>query len=258
MTERHGSGEQGAESRQIEPTPAARSARTAPGSRLPLVALVVAVVAAPAAAQVGYDPEHSPYRDVRRGSALFLGAGYFAGDAGNLGIGPSDGPVATARFELSLGGPTLVTIGTSYAMLERTVLDPSQAADSQRTGPFDTNVLMLEVGLQLRLTGQKSWRRMAPYLGAAMGLAFETSGPPDPANFNFGTKFTLAPGAGVRIYPGQHLSITADFRWLFWRLSYPTAYQLPSPDGSVILPPGASTTDWTAHPWTTVGVAWTF
>ena len=99
---------------------------------------------------------------------------------------------------------------------------------------------------------------MMPYLGAAMGLAFELSGPPDPGAFNFGTKFTLAPGAGVRIYPGQHLSVTADFRWLFWKLSYPTTYQFPSPDGSVILPPGASASDWTTHPWTSVGVAWTF
>lgn len=261
MTERHRRGERGAGSGLPVPTPGRRSARPAPRSLLPSLVLTLAattMLAAPAAAQVGYDPEHSPYRDIRRGSALSLGVGYFAGDAGKLGIGPTDGPVATARFELSLGGPTLVTIGTSYAMLERTVLDPGQVADSQRTGPFGTDVLMLDLGLQIRLTGQKSWRRLAPYLGAAMGLAFETSGPPDPGNFNFGTKFTLAPGAGVRIYPGRHLSLMADFRWLFWRLSYPATYQFPSPDGSTILLPGASTSDWTAHPWTSVGVAWTF
>lgn len=209
-------------------------------------------------AQVGHDPEFSPFRDIRRGTAVSLGLGYLAGDAGKLGVGPSDGPSVTGRFEISLGGPTLVSLGTTYARLERDVLDPAQVADSQRSGPFDAGILMFDVGLQLRLTGQKSWRRVAPYLGAAMGLAFEISGPADPGGFNFGTKFTLAPGAGVRVYPGQHLSVSADFRLLFWKLSYPASYQFPSPDGSTILPPGASTSDWTTHPWTSVGVAWTF
>ncbi len=231
--------------------------RPSPFSLLPAV-VGLAVLAGTATAQVGYDPERSPFRDLRRGSAVSLNAGYFGGDAGGLGIGASGGPTATARFELSLGGPTVVALGATWAQLERDVLDPGEDSATRRTGPFGTDILMLDVGLQLRLTGQKSWRRIAPYLGAALGLAFEVSGPNDPGGYNFGTKLTVAPGAGVRFHPSQRLSVNTDFRLLFWRLSYPLTYQSAAPDGSRILEPSASTTDWTTHPWLTVGVAWTF
>ena len=226
----------------------------APRSLL-LGAFLLACVAGASSAQVGYDPEHSPFRDIRKGSALALGVGWFAGDAGNLGIGPTDGPTATGRFEISLGGPTMVTVGATFAQLERNVVDPDPDSLPPRTGPFSTDILMLDLGLQLRLTGQKSYRRLAPYFGAAMGLAFELSGPPDPGGYSFGTRFTLAPGAGVRIYPGRRLSLAVDFRLLFWTLSYPTSYQVGSPP---LVPPGGDTSDWTTHPWTTVGVAWSF
>jgi len=229
--------------------------RTSPLSRLPIAAVLAIILGAPAAAQVGHDPEHSPFRDIRKGSALSFGLGWFAGDAGTLEIGPTGGPTATGRFELSLGGPTMVTIGASVARLERTVLDPFPDTLPPRSGPFDTEILMFDLGLQLRLTGQKSYHRVAPYLGAAMGLAFDLSGPSDPGGYTFGTKFTIAPGGGIRVYPGRHLSLTADFRLLFWRLNYPLGYQAGA---TPLLDPGASTTDWTTHPWTTVGVAWTF
>ena len=167
--------ERGAGSRPIRAPIRPRTAHPAPRSLLPLLALMMAMVASPAPAQVGYDPEHSPFRDIRKGSALAFGVGWFAGDAGNLGIGPTDGPTATGRFEISLGGPTLVSFGATFAQLERTVVDPTPDSLPPRTGPFGTDILMLDLGLQLRLTGQKSYRRLAPYLGAAMGLAFELS-----------------------------------------------------------------------------------
>ena len=214
-----------------------------------IATFLLAGVAAVAAAQVGYDPERSPFRDIRKGTALSFGVGWLAGDAGNLGIGPSDGPTATGRLEISLGGPTLVTFGATVAQLERTVLD-ADTVPPVRTGPFGNDILMLDLGLQLRLTGQKSYRRLAPYLGAAIGLAFELSGPPDPGGYAFGTRFTIAPGAGVRIYPGRRLSLGVDFRFLFWTLNYTTYPPL--------VVPGGDTNDWTTHPWTSVGVAWSF
>jgi hypothetical protein len=145
-------------------------------------------------------------------------------------------------------------LGATVAQLERTVLD-ADSTPPLRTGPFGNDILMLDLGLQLRLTGQKSYRRLAPYLGAAIGLAFELSGPTDPGGYTFGTRFTIAPGAGVRIYPGRRLSMAVDFRLLFWTLSYPPSYQSGSPP---LVLPGGDTSDWTTHPWTSVGVAWSF
>jgi hypothetical protein len=254
-----GSREPGAGSRAARGTTAGRGAEhPAPGSRLPILTALATLLACPLAAQVGYDPEHSPFRDIRKGSALALSVGYFAGDAGRVGIGATDGPTASGRVELSLGGPTMILLGASYMQLERIVVDPDPDTLPPRSGPFGVDVLGLDAALQIRLTGQKSYRRIAPYLGAAIGVAFQLSGPPDPGGYTFGTKFTVAPGAGIRIYPGRHLSLTADFRVLFWRESYPSSYQASPGGGDPILPLGASTTDWTTHPWTSVGVAWTF
>ena len=63
---------------------ASGSRLTAPGSRLSILTALVTLLAWPLAAQVGYDPEHSPFRDIRKGSALAFGVGWFAGDAGTL------------------------------------------------------------------------------------------------------------------------------------------------------------------------------
>jgi hypothetical protein len=232
-------------------------ARPAPRSLLPAVALLLATLAGAGQAQVGHDPERSPFRDIRKGSAVSLGLGYFGGGTGNLGVGSTDGLSATGRLELSLGGPVLVAFGASLARLERTVLDPT-TDPPPRTGPFDSDIVMIDLGLQMRLTGQKSYHRLAPYIGAAVGMAFEASGPADPGLYSFGTKFTIAPGGGIRVYTGRHLSLTADFRLLFWRLGYPTTYQSPPSGGTPLVPPGTKSTDWTTHPWTTVGVVWTF
>jgi hypothetical protein len=224
-----------------------------------LCALSLLLASRPLAAQVGYDPDRSPFRDLRTGSGIHFGLGWLGGDRGELGIGPADGLTVSARYEMTFGGPTAFTAGFTYARLDRFVLDPKQAAASQRSGPFANDLLFVDAGLQLRLTGQKSWRHLVPYLSATLGLAFELRAPVDSGNYDLGTKFTLAPGAGVRFNPSSRVSLFADLRWMFWRLSYPTSYRVPSPaDSTTILAPGQDDTDWTTHPWLSAGVAWIF
>ena len=93
----------------------------------------------------------------------------------------------------------------------------------------------------------------------AGGLASGGGTPTDPAGYKFRTKITLNPQAGVRWYPMARLSVRADFQTVYWKLSYPLAYKDPSPvDGTRVLPLDASLTEWTAHPWISVGVGWTF
>ena len=70
--------------------------------------------------------------------------------------------------------------------------------------------------------------------------------------------FTLAGATGVRVYPTQHLMITAEARAHLWRLKYPAAFFNPASDGSRVLPLSAAPTDWTLHPWFSLGIGWTF
>jgi hypothetical protein len=205
-------------------------------------------------AQVGHDPSRSPYRDVRRGGTVLVMGGYLGGSRGEPGVGISNGPTGGLRYELPLGTIGF-SLGLAYAQTTRFVVDP---AKDSLTGPYDTDVILADAGLQLALTGRKMWHGVAPYFGAALGLAIGGGSPPDPSGYDFGTKITLAPNAGVRWYPARRVSVRTDFRMVLWRLTYPLSYRVPNQGGSQVLPPSAALTQWTAHPWITVGVGWTF
>ena len=227
--------------------------------RLALVWLGVMASSHPLAAQVGHDPARSPYRDITRGSGIVFSGGYFSGDRGEVDVGPTDGYSFTGRYDLGLGGPVVFTTGATILRLDRFVLDADSSTATRKSGPFQNDILMLDAGLNIRLTGSKTWRHLAPYVAGALGLAFEMTGPSDPSGYSFGTKFTISPGAGVRIHPGRHLFAVADFRWTFWRLSYPLTYHIANPvDSTTILRPNQEDTDWTSHPWFSVGVGWIF
>jgi len=68
----------------------------------------------------------------------------------------------------------------------------------------------------------------------------------------------VAPEAGLRWYPARRVSVRSDFRLVFWRLKYPLDYKQPASDNSRVLPLDARLTEWTAHPWITIGLGWTF
>ncbi len=214
-------------------------------------------------AQVGYDPGRSPFRDLPHGGAILLGLGYLGGSRGRVGVGMSDGPAWSLRYERSLGGATAFSFSLTYAQTTRFVVDPTKDSLSRQSGPFDTDVVLSDIGLQLLLTGGKTWHGLAPYLGTSLGLAYGGGSPPDSSGYDFGSKVTLAPEVGVRWYPARRLSVRAEFRAVYWRLRYPLSYKVPFPVGCTtdcqrVLPLTASQTEWTAHPWISASLGWTF
>ena len=223
-----------------------------------MVLLLAIVPSFRLAAQVGHDPSHSPYRDVRRGATLVLTFGHLGGSRGGPGVGISDGPTGGLRYEASFGALG-TALGIAYGHTTRFVVDPTKDSVSRKSGPFDTDVVLADAALQLSLTGRKTWHGLAPYVGGALGVAVGGGSPPDPSGYNFGNKLTLAPQAGVRWYPARRVSVRADFRLVLWKLRYPLGYKQPSPvDGGRVLPLDASLDEWTSHPWITIGLGWTF
>jgi len=210
-------------------------------------------------AQVGHNPAHSPFHDIRPGSGPALSVGHLGGVGGRAGVGVLGGTTWGAHYDFTLGGPTLITLGASYAETERFIVDPTKGSASRRSGPFDDDVVLFDLGLQIRLAGAKTWHGLAPYVGAALGLAFGSALPSDTSGYDFGTKFTIAPGAGVRWHPGRRISVQADARALFWKLRYPLSFKNPSPvDGTRVLPLDDTQSEWTRHPWVTLGAGWIF
>ena len=211
-------------------------------------------------AQVGHDPSNSPYRDVPVHPGPMLFFGHLGGDRGNAGSGMSNARTFGLRYELPAGRALIFQFTGVYLKGDRFVLNPyvDSTAALRKTGPFESDLAMGEIGMQLRLSGGKSWRGLAPYVGMGLGLMFDAKEPKDTSDYRFGTKLTPALATGVRWYAGRHLQVNVDLRAQMWRLKYPVAYHLAAPDGSRILPLTRTLQDWTLHPWLSVGVGWIF
>jgi hypothetical protein len=223
----------------------------------PLLAGVVS--ARPSLAQVGNDPRHSPYRDLRGGMGPLFMVGHIWGDRGRVPVGHSNGQTFTVGWEASVKGPTQFVARVTYALTERYVVDPFKDDSVRRSGPFDDDMLMIDLGLRFSLTGQKTWKNLSPYLIGTVGLAVSEGSPVDSGGYRFGKKLTFAPGVGMRWYPRRNITVTADLRTVFWRLRYPPDYHaIRSPDGIPVLPPDEPRNDWTTHPLLSFGVGWTF
>jgi hypothetical protein len=235
-----------------------RADRRSGGRMLRRMAIVTAIVLAvrPSdrlTAQAGHDPAHSPYRDLHRGITFRVIGGYFAGSRGSdsAPVGATNGPTAGLRFELQASGALTVAAGVSYA---NTTAFYKTAVDSvpRKIGPVNNDLVLADFGLQLSLTGGKTWHGFQPYVGATLGLAIGSRIKADVSGYNFGNKFTYAPEVGMRWYPTRHISAELGGRLLVYHLSFPTIYRLH------VLPITAPLSETTIHPWGTFGLAWAF
>ena len=221
--------------------------------------LLTAVPAFRLTGQVGHDPSHSPYHDIRRGTGPRLVLGYLGGERGTVPVSMTNGVTFGVRYEAWMGKSMSFTAGLAYGQTSRLIVDPFKDDSVRKSGPIDDDVILADLGLQLSLTGAKTFHGFAPFVTTSLGLAFGSRLPGDTSGYQFGTKFTFTPGAGLRWYPGRRVSVQADARLVFWKLRYPINYKTPlSNDGTRVLPLLAPETDWTIHPWVSLGVGWTF
>jgi hypothetical protein len=240
----------------------ARMSRVAPALGV-LLGFWVATSWSPCAAQVGYPPDRSPYRDIRSGGTAVLGFGYLGGSRGSVGVGPSDGNVWSVRYELPLGRTFGVTVEGADALTTRFVLDPTKDATIRTTGPVQNSLAIVDLGFQMVLTGGKTWHGFAPFVGAKLGVAIANRLASDTSQYNFGTKVTFGPEAGFRLYLGRQLSLRADATLLFWKLSYPLEYRVPPTTCSgagcnSVLGPTDALSEWARERWLDIRLGWTF
>jgi hypothetical protein len=213
-------------------------------------------------AQLGHDPAQSPYRDIARGTGFIFFAGHLSGGRGKAGVGPSNALSAGLRYEMPLGRAIVSQFTAAYLKGDRFIVNPAVDSTSpdRRTGPADAGLLFTEMALQLRLTGGKTWHGVSPYLGSGLGLAFDLHSPGDTtkSEYRFGTKVTFTASAGLRWYPARKMVVQLDGRVAWWRLKYPSSFKSPAPDSSRVIPLTQPLTDWTRHPWVSLGIGWIF
>jgi hypothetical protein len=193
--------------------------------------------------------------------ALVFFGGYLNGGDGSAGVGPADGPLAGARWEITVGAPSILFLGVSGASLNRRLINPDNSPSTRNIGTAKQTIVMLDGGLNVVLTGRKTWRGFAPYAGFQMGMAFGGSVPEDSSGFNFKTKFHIGPAVGIRFYPNPRIQLRVEGRGIFWRLSYPQRFFQPpanAPGTDPVLNELIETdSDWVFHPTLTFGIGYT-
>jgi len=213
-------------------------------------------------AQIGHDPGSSPYHDILLHPGPMLFVGHLGGDRGRAGAGTSNASTLGVRYEIPAGHSLVFQFTTAYLQGDRFIYDPraDSTTPERRVGPKESNLGLAEIGMQLRLTGGKTWRGLAPYVGTGLGLMFDLNSPGDTtgSGYRFGTKFSIALSSGVRWYPARRLQVNADARLHLFRLKYPLSFHNPAPDGSTVVRLDQNLTDWTTHPWVSLGIGWTF
>ena len=183
--------------------------------------------------QVGNDPAHSPFRDLRYGQFVTLTAGQMFGSGGKLGIGPHHGPVVMLRHDFLADHPLSLALAFGFARLDRNFVDltATTPTDKRLKGPVRHNMWFGEGNFQLNLTGGKTWHGLAPFVGLGFGLAVTDKIKQDSSKYSFGTRFYLIPAAGVRYFVTRRMFLKAEARVNFWNLRYPDTYRT-DPDGA--------------------------
>ena len=218
----------------------------------------------PVLAQVGHPPSSSPFRDIRKGHTLTATGGYFGGSGGEFNIGPHRGEVFGGRYDIRTGSTIQVGLAMARGSLDRFIVDPFVRLANRRSGPVRQSVTFAEIALQFNLSGGKSWHRIAPFVGAGVGLAFGSATAADTSEYEFGRKIYLAPSAGFRFFITDRLHLRGEARAAFWKLNYPATFQAepteepgtPENPNAVIV--GNKLTEWTASPWLQVGLGYSF
>lgn len=209
---------------------------------LPALLALAAAWAAPVEAQT----IPSPYRFIEKGQAVEPWVGYLFTDptvalnADSVGeFGPQSAPIIGARYRGRLTGPLTGEVIVGFSPSERKVIDPVFNDDSTvvRARPTGETaslpLLVVEAGMRLQLTGARTWRGFAPYVGGSGGVVTWLKGHTsaelnqfENEQFDFGPGFALGLRAGTDWFVSPRVAVNAEVSDRLWKLSTPLAYRI--------------------------------
>jgi hypothetical protein len=198
------------------------------------VAVLTLALPLPAAAQVGHRPDRSPFEDVRLGQSLTLLAGWFMPGRDLAGVAPRAGTLGEVRYDIGVGGPASLFARYGIARGERDVLLPERPRATRvfETRPVSTH--SVDAGLDIALTGAKTWHRLVPSLFGGAGLVGDFA-KADTGGYRFGNKFTITWGGSLRFLPRRGVQLRADLTNRVFQYDYPDRYFVKGADTTSIL-----------------------
>lgn len=192
------------------------------------------VFGAPLGAQVGHRPDRSPYEDVTVGQNLSLTAGWLNVHRDLAGVSPESGPIAIARYDVAIGGPSSFYVRYMFAPSKRDLLVPANTAATRVLSRPSITTHALDLGIDLALTGKKSFHRFVPSVAGGFGVVSDFASV-DTGAYRFGTKFTISYGASLRYFMRRGPVLKLDASNYTWQYQYPDRYFVKAPDSTSVL-----------------------
>jgi hypothetical protein len=209
--------------------------------------LVSAVlVGAPAAlgAQVGYRPSESPFEDVKLGHNLSISAGYMFMENDPAGVAPKSGGFGQFRYDAAVGGPASLFARWTIIPTTRALKVPGNGAPPQVTGYPSVVMHVFDGGIDLSLTGNKTWHHLQPSISSSVGMVTDFASV-DSSGYKFGNKFEFSIGFVMRYMHKSGVRMRFEISTYAWQYDYPQSYYLQGPNGgAVIVNSGQDQTPW--------------
>ncbi len=173
----------------------------------------------------------SPYRFIERRHDAGMFVGILQERRGDLGIGPGGGVMIGARYAIEFRGPLAAELSGYVVPTDRVVFQAGEEIGLVPLGKADMVLTGIDARLRFTLTGDRTWRGLAPFVMAGGGVlgAFSEESPLEAemvaANkVDFGPSALFLGGLGTRWIPGDRLTIRAEATYNFWRQGTPTGW----------------------------------
>ena len=214
--------------------------------------------ASTAAAQVGYPPTNSPYRDLEKTQELTLIGGIFKPRRDPANVAPQGGPIVGLHYEWRASGPAHLTGELARISSDRRLINPARTGAARELGTENRPLYAGEAALGMSLTGARSWHGVVPEVKGGVGFISDFRSKSDSGGFKFGTRFAISWGAGVRWVPGGSVQIRADWNNRLYTIAYPEEYYTAPSGGSAVVSSGQAKSFWTNNPALTLGISYLF
>lgn len=235
----------------------ARTLSTSSIRAVACAATLVATLTAPslARAQVGHAPDKSPYEDIKLGQTISLSSGWFAFGKDPAGVRPDPSVFGQFRYDAEVGGPTFLYARYTMIPSKRSVLVPGAIKSKLVASTPSVTTHVIDGGLDIGLTGQKTWHHLIPSVMLGVGMVSDFS-KADTGSYQFGSKFAITYGLGLRYLRPSGVQVRFDLSNYMWQYQYPDGYFTKATDSTAILHNTKDGSKWKSNWAFTAGVSY--